>query len=70
MSSARAIRYRRLALAEPDQDNARLLRLLADEDDRGVLVTADWLKPRSPEPSHPIPSINHNYVGGYTVPVR
>jgi len=41
MNSARAIRYRRLALAEPDIENARLLRLLADEADRGVLVTVE-----------------------------
>ena len=37
--AARSIRYRRLALAEPDIENARLLRLLADEADRGVLFT-------------------------------
>ena len=42
MNSARAIRYRRLALAEPDIENARLLRLLADEADRGVLCTVEW----------------------------
>jgi hypothetical protein len=39
MSDARSVRYRRLALAEPDIENARLLRLLADEADRGVLCT-------------------------------
>jgi len=43
MSSAHAVRYRRLALTEPDDENARLLRLLADEEDRGVLVTVDWV---------------------------
>ena len=37
MSSARAIRYRRLALAEQDKATADLLL------DRGVLCTADWL---------------------------
>ena len=41
MSSPRAVRYRRLALAEPDIENARLLRLLADEADRGVLFTVE-----------------------------
>jgi hypothetical protein len=41
MTSPRAVRYRRLALAEPDVENARLLRLLADEADRGVLVTVE-----------------------------
>ena len=36
MSHDRAARYRRLALAEPDKEKAELLRLLADEADRGV----------------------------------
>ena len=43
MSSARAIQYRRLALAEQDKVTADLLLKLADECDRGVLCTADWL---------------------------
>jgi hypothetical protein len=34
-----------LALAERDPENARLLHLIADESDRGVLVTADWMTP-------------------------
>jgi hypothetical protein len=42
MSDARSSRYRRLALAEHDVENARLLRLLADEADRGVLCTVEW----------------------------
>jgi hypothetical protein len=42
MSDNRAARYRRVALAEPDKEKAELLRLLADEADRGVLVTAEW----------------------------
>ena len=42
-SAARAIRYRRLALAEQDKATADLLLKLADECDRGVLCTADWL---------------------------
>ena len=42
----RAVKYRRLALAESDQEKARLLHQLADESDRGVLCTADWLSPR------------------------
>jgi hypothetical protein len=41
MSDARSTRYRRLALAEHDVENARLLRLLADEADRGVLCTVE-----------------------------
>ena len=34
-----------LALAEPDPEKARLLQQIADEAERGVLVTADWLTP-------------------------
>jgi hypothetical protein len=34
---------RRLALAEQDKATADLLLKLADECDRGVLCTADWL---------------------------
>src|SRR3984893_3709939 len=37
MRNPRAVRYRRLALAEPDQEKARLLHQLAGESDRGVL---------------------------------
>jgi hypothetical protein len=48
MSSSRAIRYRRLALAEKDKANADLLLKLADECDRGILCTAEW---RSARPS-------------------
>jgi hypothetical protein len=39
--SPRATRYRRLALVEPDNDKAQLLRLIADEADRGVLFTVE-----------------------------
>ena len=46
MSHDRAARYRRLALTEPDKEKAELLRLLADEADRGVLVTAEWASAR------------------------
>jgi hypothetical protein len=46
MGHDRAARYRRLALAEPDKEKAELLRLLADEADRGVLVTAEWASAR------------------------
>ena len=41
MSSSRTIRYRRLALVEQDNENAQLLRLIADEADRGVLFTVE-----------------------------
>jgi len=46
MNNARAIRYRRLALASGDQANADLLLKLADECDRGMLCTAEWLSAR------------------------
>ena len=46
MTSPRAIRYRRLALVEQDNEKAQLLRLIADEADRGVLCTVQWA-PRS-----------------------
>jgi hypothetical protein len=42
MSNARAVRYRRLALAEDDKAKADLLLKLADECDRGLLCTAEW----------------------------
>jgi hypothetical protein len=42
MSNARAIRYRRLALAEEEKAKADLLLKLADERDRGLLCTAEW----------------------------
>jgi hypothetical protein len=48
MSSARAIRYRRLAVAEGDKATADLLLKLADECDPGILCTAEW---RSARPS-------------------
>ena len=51
MDHARAIRYRRLALQEPDQDKASLLRLIADEAERGVLVTSDWCRVRRSSPA-------------------
>jgi hypothetical protein len=47
MSNNRAVKYRRLALAESDPEKAKLLHQIADEADRRVLVTADWLTPAS-----------------------
>ena len=41
MTSPRAVRYRRLALVEQDNEKAQLLRLIADEADRGVLFTVE-----------------------------
>jgi hypothetical protein len=38
--------YRRLALAEEDRAKADLLLKLADESDRGILCTAEWLSAR------------------------
>jgi hypothetical protein len=45
-TNERAVRYRRLALAEPDPEKARLLQTIADEAERGVLVNANWITPR------------------------
>jgi hypothetical protein len=45
MSNPRSVRYRRLALAEPDPEKARVLQRIADEAEQGVLFTADWLTP-------------------------
>jgi hypothetical protein len=36
MTDPRAVRYRRLALAEKDPEKARILRLLADEAEQGI----------------------------------
>jgi hypothetical protein len=53
MSNPRAVRYRRLALAEQEREKAELLYRIAEEADKGVLVTADWMTPsrymREPE---------------------
>jgi hypothetical protein len=48
VSNLRAVRYRRLALTEEDHEKVRLLKLIADEADRGVLFTADWNSKRPP----------------------
>ena len=40
---ARAVRYRRLALAEADKYKAGLLNRIADEAERGILCTVDRL---------------------------
>ena len=47
-NDARALRYRRLAMAERDPQASALLRQLADEAERGVLCTGD-LAPQSTE---------------------
>jgi hypothetical protein len=46
MGNARAIRYRRLALATADKATADLLLKLADECERGILCTAEWRSAR------------------------
>jgi hypothetical protein len=40
-NNPRAVKYRRLALVEPDEGKAQLLRLLAEEAEKGILVTSD-----------------------------
>jgi hypothetical protein len=52
MTNSRALRYRTLALKEPDKEKALLLQLIADEAERGVLVTAEWLAPRLEQTEH------------------
>jgi hypothetical protein len=64
MSNVRAVRYRRLALIEQDNEKAKLLQLIADEADRGVLCTSEWLsKPHlcriALRPSRPMPRREH-----------
>jgi hypothetical protein len=44
----RAVRYRRLALLEPDQQKVRVLHQIAEESERGVLVTSEWMTRRHP----------------------
>jgi hypothetical protein len=46
MSSLRAVRYRKLALASKDRSDADLLLKIADECDRGTLCSAEWLSAR------------------------
>jgi hypothetical protein len=54
MSNPRAVKYRRLALAEPDEDKVRLLHKLAEEAEQGILITADWRAPRPKSTEPPI----------------
>ncbi len=42
MSSLRAVRYRKLALASNNKADADLLLKLADECERGLLCTSEW----------------------------
>jgi hypothetical protein len=52
-NQARAVRYRQLWLAEPDGAKADLLLKLAEEADRDVLCTSDWLSHPSDGPKPP-----------------
>jgi hypothetical protein len=49
MTNTRAVRYRRLALAETDPAAAAILQILADEAERGVLCVSE----KSVRSSHP-----------------
>ena len=44
MDQLRALRYRKLALQEPNKEKVQLLQLLADEADRGVLCSVEWTR--------------------------
>jgi hypothetical protein len=50
LDHTRALRYRRLALAESDKAVAALLNQLAQEAELGILFTSDrsWRLPRAP----------------------
>ena len=45
---ARAVRYRQLALREMDKSKAALLNKIADEAERGVLITTERVGERGP----------------------
>lgn len=46
MSNPRSVRYRRLAMIESDPAKANLLNQIADEADRGVLISSEGLYTR------------------------
>ena len=50
MTNPRAVRYRRLALVEQDNEKAELLRQLADEADQGILFTVQNSRHDKPQP--------------------
>jgi hypothetical protein len=50
----RAVKYRQLALAEPDRAKADVLHKIADEAERDVLCTVDWMHSKIP-PTRPKP---------------
>jgi hypothetical protein len=45
---ARAVRYRQLALAEPDKAKAAVLIKIAEEAEQDVLCTVDWMRSAVP----------------------
>jgi hypothetical protein len=47
MSNPKAVKYRRLALIEPDQDKARLLHKIAEESEQGILRNGRLAGPSS-----------------------
>lgn len=51
---ARAVRYRQLSLAEADCGKADLLLKLAEEAERDLLCTSDWLREKHDGKSEPI----------------
>ena len=51
----RAVRYRRIALAEPDKAKAALLLRIADEAEQGILCTVD----RTPKQLAPNTNVPH-----------
>jgi hypothetical protein len=50
MSNPRAVKYRRLALVEPDESKAQLLRQIAEEAEKGILVTSDLRRADTQQP--------------------
>jgi len=54
MTNTRSPKYRRLAIYEPDQKKAQLLYQIADEADRGVLATSEWLSSRASPDEGPL----------------
>jgi hypothetical protein len=60
-SSVRAIRYRKLAIAQQDKTVADLLLKLADECDRGILCTAEWRLAWPPRKNEPPPDARFRF---------
>ena len=55
MGNPRAVRYRRLALEQEETAKADLLHKIADESDRGLLCTAEWLSARPSRKNEQVP---------------